>query len=285
MKVKAILSLTRFSLSVAIAFSAMAGQLLYAHSFTRVSLYTFLGVTLLSMGASALNQYQERFLDAKMGRTMHRPLPSGTIKPNQALMMVSLLVIAGTLLLFFTTTLTATLLGIFNLFWYNLVYTPLKTRNQFVLLVGALTGAIPPMIGWTASGGDPFSVTIVAVAFFMFLWQIPHFWLILLKYGKEYEAAGFTPISFIALGKHIKPILFIWVIGTSASTLFFPVLHIVSNIPMIIALLIMNIGLISLFYSYLFNKNPRVSLRSAFGSIYLYQVIILIVLVVDAFGK
>lgn len=283
MKFKSVLHLTRFSLSSAIAFSALAGQLLYSHVFNLCSLCTFLGVTLLSCGASALNQYQERFLDAKMGRTMIRPLPSGLILPGSALLIAAILTMSGTLLLLFTTTITATVLGLFNLVWYNLVYTPLKTRSQFVLLIGALTGAIPPMIGWTAAGGSLLNTTILSVALFMFLWQIPHFWLILLKYGKEYEAAGFSPISFIALGNHIKPILFIWVLGTSSSTLFFPIFGVVSDASFIIALIVINIGLIALFYTYLFKKQPRITLRSVFGSIYLYQVIILIVIVMDAF--
>ena len=281
-KLSNILQLTRFGLSMAIGFSAVAGQLLASHGLNLITFYTFLGVVLLSGAASALNQFQERDLDAKMGRTRNRPLPAGYINPASAILLSIVLGLSGASLLFFGTTWMATCLGIFNLVWYNLVYTPLKQKSPFALLIGAVTGAIPPMIGWCAAGGSITDSTILAVACFMFLWQIPHFWLILLKYGKEYEAAGFGPLSAITFGSNIKSILFIWVVGTSISTLLFPYFHIVSSLFLVVILLGVNAFLIYFFYRFLFSPKQTIHLRSAFGTIYLYQLLVLVVLIISS---
>ncbi len=77
----------------------------------------------------------------------------------------------------------AAALGIFTLLWYNLVYTPLKRITAFAVLPGALIGAMPPLIGWTAAGGNPLDMEIMAVAFLLFVGQMPHYWLLLLKIG------------------------------------------------------------------------------------------------------
>lgn len=280
--VRQILLLTRFPLSIAIGFSAVTGQLIYSHTFDLCTLYTFAGVVLLSGAASAINQYQERTVDAKMGRTHHRPLPSGHMKPSTALIISVSIGLTGFFLLFFTTTWISAVLGIFNLLCYNLVYTPLKRKYSFTLLIGAVTGAVPPVIGWCASGGQVFDSGIIPVALFMFLWQIPHFWLILFKYGREYEAAGFGPLSVITRGSNKKSILFVWILGTSVSTIMFPYFHIVSGISVVALLLFTNVFLIVFFYRYLFISKPIIHPGSAFRTIYLYQVLILCILILNA---
>jgi protoheme IX farnesyltransferase len=194
------------------------------------------------------------------------------------LIIVFFLTILGTFILYYWTTPLATFLGLFNMFWYNAVYTPLKTKTAYVVLPGALTGAVPPMIGWVAAGGYLFDPSIISVAVFMFLWQIPHFWLLLLKYGKEYENAGFASLTSVVNDQHAKLIIFIWVAGTAVSSLLFPLLHLISNIYVIVLLTIVNILLISFFYKVVFNRKRSFQFRPAFYSIYLYQVIILLIL-------
>jgi len=277
-----ILLLTRFTLSLAIGFSAVAGQLIFSHSFSLCTFYTLAGIVLLSGSASALNQYQERTLDARMGRTLRRPLPSGQMKPSTALVIAVSIGLAGFFLLLFTTTWISAVLGIFNLLCYNLVYTPLKCKYSFTLLIGAVTGAVPPIIGWCASGGSMFDSKILSIALFMFLWQIPHFWLILFKYGKEYESAGFGPLSVITRGSNKKTILFVWVLGTSVSTIMFPYFRIVSSLSIVVILLFINVFLISFFYRFLFVPKPSFKPGSAFRTIYLYQILILGILIVSS---
>src|SRR5512138_4008973 len=129
-----LLSLVKFYLSLAIAFSSFAGFVLFTGTVPITAFLCAGGVFLLSAGAAAFNQYQERDLDALMERTRNRPIPSGKILPNQALVLASLLTIGGTALLWGSAGWNAAgwgtaLLGLLNLGWYNLVYTPLKTRS------------------------------------------------------------------------------------------------------------------------------------------------------------
>jgi len=204
------------------------------------------------------------------------------MSPKAALFIALITGLAGFSILFFATTWISAVLGIFNLMCYNMVYTPLKQKYSFSLLIGAITGAIPPVIGWCASGGYVFDSTIIPVAVFMYLWQIPHFWLILFKYNSDYEAAGFEPLLFITRLGNKKDILFVWILGTSVSTILFPYFHVVSSLYLILILLAMNVILIYFFYKFLFGSKPTINLRVAFGTFYLYQISILAILIINA---
>lgn len=273
-----IIKLTRFPLSAAIAFSALAGFFIHNQGLCTAVLPVFAGVFFLSCGASALNQYQERETDRFMERTQNRPIPARLISPLFALIISAILAAAGLAMLYFTSP-TAFWLGAFNLFWYNAVYTPLKLKTRFVVLIGALTGAIPPLIGWTASGGSIFSPTILFVALFMYLWQVPHFLLLALKYSGEYKAAGFPALSKAPNHENIKWIIFIWLMWTSLSTFFFPLFHILTNGFIIAALLIINGWVILYFYRMLISRHNTLNFSFAFRFIHVYQSIVLMILI------
>jgi heme o synthase len=277
-----LLKLTRFYLSMAVSFSSLAGFILYSKSFTWTALYAFLGVLFLSGAASALNQYQERHLDARMKRTQNRPLPSGQISSRVAIIIAILLGITGALLLYFLSTPMTAYLGLFNMLWYNAVYTPLKKRTSYAVLIGAVTGSIPPLMGWTAAGGSIFSPQFIIFAFFMFLWQIPHFWLLLMKFGKEYETAGFPSVVSSISDVNVKIIVFIWIICTSVSTFFFPLFHVISNGYLIGTLILLNVFLITFFYRSITSENIFFNTKSAFRSLYLFQIMVLILLMIQA---
>jgi heme o synthase len=153
--------------------------------------HTILGTGLVASGASALNQYFERHLDARMVRTRNRPLPDGRLSPNEALLFSAVIASAGVgYLLYFVNGLTA-LLGAATLAGYVLVYTPLKTRTALCTLIGAFPGAAPPVMGWTAARGE---VDAVALSLFaiLFLWQMPHFFAIAWIFTEDYTRAGFS---------------------------------------------------------------------------------------------
>jgi protoheme IX farnesyltransferase len=153
--------------------------------------HAIVGTALVASGASALNQYFERNLDARMVRTRNRPLPNGRLVPNEALIFSSLISAAGVAyLLFFVNALTAAL-GAATLAGYILVYTPLKTRTRLCTLIGAFPGAAPPVMGWTAARGE---VDAVALSLFaiLFLWQMPHFFSIAWIFTEDYARAGFS---------------------------------------------------------------------------------------------
>jgi len=154
-------------------------------------LHTIVGTGLVAGGASALNQYFERDLDARMVRTRNRPLPGGRLVPNEALIFASIISGFGiAYLVFFVNVLTGAL-GAATLTGYILVYTPLKTRTTLCTLIGAFPGAAPPVMGWTAARGE---IDAVALSLFaiLFLWQMPHFFAIAWIFTEDYARAGFS---------------------------------------------------------------------------------------------
>jgi heme o synthase len=153
--------------------------------------HAIVGTGLIASGASALNQYFERELDARMVRTRNRPLPDGRLVPNEALVFSAIISAAGIIYLaLFVNGLTA-VIGAATLGGYVLVYTPLKTRTTLCTLIGAFPGAAPPVMGWTAARGE---VDAVALSLFaiLFLWQMPHFFSIAWLFTEDYKRAGFS---------------------------------------------------------------------------------------------
>lgn len=185
-----------------------------------------LGVLVLAAGASALNQCQEVRLDARMKRTASRPLPSGRIDLGTALFISVLLLGFGFYLLASIEGDIAVLLGLGALavVWYNGLYTYLKRVTAFSVVPGALVGAIPPVIGFVAGGGDPLDPMIMLVAVFFAIWQVPHFWLLLLLCGREYGKAGMPTLTAVFSERQLIRITFIWLLTTAVAGLFFPAL-------------------------------------------------------------
>jgi heme o synthase len=153
--------------------------------------HTILGTGLVASGASALNQYFERELDARMVRTRNRPLPDGRIVPHEALAFSAAIAGGGVLYLIFFVNFLTGLIGAATLVGYILVYTPLKTRTTLCTLIGAFPGAAPPVMGWTAARGE---VDAIALSLFaiLFLWQMPHFFAISWIFTEDYMRAGFS---------------------------------------------------------------------------------------------
>ncbi len=142
--------------------------------------HTILGTALVAGGASALNQYFERDLDARMHRTRNRPLPDGRLFPNEALLFSAVTSLAGAAYLIFFVNILTGLLGILTLAAYIFVYTPLKTRTALCTLIGAFPGAAPPLMGWTAARGE---IDAVALSlFFAISWV----------FTEDYARGGFS---------------------------------------------------------------------------------------------
>jgi protoheme IX farnesyltransferase len=154
------------------------------------------GTGLLACGASALNQYLERDLDAKMRRTQDRPLPSGRMTPPTVLALGWVWSVAGVLLLTLGVNLLTGLVGALTLATYVWVYTPLKRVTWLNTLVGAVPGGLPPLMGWTAATGTlgAGGWALFAIQFF---WQVPHFMAIAWLYREEYARAGFQMLPVL----------------------------------------------------------------------------------------
>lgn len=189
-----------------------------------------LGVLLLAFGSAALNHYQEKDFDAKMNRTKGRPIPSGRISSVNVLKISLILILLGSVILLLGTNLLALGFGLLNLIWYNFVYTILKRKTPFAIVPGSLVGAIPPVIGWVAAGGALLDPQIIVIAFFFFIWQIPHFWLLLLILDKDYRQAGFPTLTQVFSKEQLSRITFVWIIATVVTGLMIPLFGIVSEL-------------------------------------------------------
>ena len=154
---------------------------------------TVFGTTLIAAGTSAFNHCIERATDAQMRRTAVRPLPSGQLREREAWLFAASLVAAGSIYLALTAGIEACLLGLFTTVTYLGIYTPLKKRTSWATAIGAIPGAMPPLIGWVASGN---SLNLEAWVLFavMFLWQFPHFLAIAWMYREDYARAGLRMI-------------------------------------------------------------------------------------------
>src|SRR6266581_8438211 len=157
---------------------------------------TLLGTALVASGASALNQLLEREYDAKMLRTQDRPLPSGRLQPVTVLIVGCFSAAIGLAYLALTVNLTTSILGAVSLLSYLFIYTPLKRITWLNTAVGAVPGALPPLMGWTAARneltGEGWSLFAI-----LFFWQIPHFLAIAWMYREEYQKAGFVMLPSI----------------------------------------------------------------------------------------
>jgi protoheme IX farnesyltransferase len=271
-------ALMRLRLSVMVTFSALIGFLIAPYQ-SRTDLFLLVaGVFLLACGTSALNQIQEKERDKLMARTKNRPLAAGHLSLSSAGLMVLLMLTAGSLALAFIGW-APLLLGIANIFFYNAVYTPLKTRTPLAILPGALVGAIPPVMGWTAAGGPLLHPTIVYVAAFMLLWQLPHFWLLLVAHAKDYERAGFKGFPKFLNPEHIRAIIFSWTLLSSLFLFSFPMFGIQFQWTHVLLLAVVNASFICLFYFLLFHKELNPANKKAFIVLNSYALTMLILFV------
>lgn len=159
-------------------------------------LHTLLGTALIASGTAALNQWYEREADAKMKRTMARPIPSGRVTPPHALQFGIFLSIAGFVDLWFGANLLTALLGLFTLASYLFLYTPMKQRSRHSTTIGAIPGAMPPLIGFAAASGTLNWNAWILYAI-LFLWQFPHFYAIAWMYRADYERAGILMLPVV----------------------------------------------------------------------------------------
>jgi protoheme IX farnesyltransferase len=157
---------------------------------------TVVGTTLVAAGTSALNHYIERASDSFMRRTAGRPLPSGQLRPIEALLFGGSLVVAGTVYLAFTAGVLASFLAVFTCASYLGIYTPLKKRTTLATAIGAIPGAMPPLIGWVAAGGS-LNLGAWVVFAIMCLWQFPHFFAIAWMYREDYSRAGIKMLPVV----------------------------------------------------------------------------------------
>ena len=245
-------AITKAGLAVSVVFSSIAGFLLGVADFASLNIGVLVKLIVggyCMVGASnAYNQVIEKDLDALMDRTKNRPIPSGRMQPNVALLIAILLTILGIVLLY-TINPKSAMFGAISIFLYTSLYTPLKTVTSLSVFVGAFPGAIPFMLGWVAATNN-FGIEAGTLFLIQFFWQFPHFWAIGWFLYEDYEKAGFfmLPTGKKDKGTALQVILYtLWLIVTS----LLPVLGYTGQlyITPIAAVVVFLLGLWMLFYA------------------------------------
>jgi len=241
---------------------------------------TLIGTALVAAGTNALNQYVEREHDARMKRTKNRPLPAGRMTPRAALIFSSAIAAIGTIYLALAVNPLTAFLGAFTLTSYIFVYTPLKRISTACTIIGAIPGAIPPLMGWTAVTGALGAGGWIAFGI-LFFWQLPHFMAISWIYREDYGRGGFAMTSVRdAEGT-----------STARQAIFFSLALIaVSVLPSYIGMtgvgyavgvVIAGVALLAASVLFFFDRTNRVAMR-LFMTSNLYLVAVMVLLVVCA---
>lgn len=191
-KMAAYRELVKFRLSFLVAFSAAFGfALAQPHQLDWVGLLWLAFAGFLLSGASVtINQVIEKELDKKMSRTQNRPLPTGRVSTKEAIAFSVFIGLLSLVILWFTTNPLTVGLAFLSMVLYSFVYTPLKRVGPIAVFVGAIPGALPPLLGWTAATGM-LSVEALLIFSIQFIWQFPHFWAIAWVSDDDYRKAGF----------------------------------------------------------------------------------------------
>jgi heme o synthase len=204
-------------------------------------LATLIGSSLIVAGSCSLNNYIDRDIDHLMERTKDRPTVTGRVQPGKVALMSFLLIGAGTAFLF-TTTVTAAVIGLIGVFSYVVLYT-MWSKRQYVsnTIVGSISGAVPPLIGWAAVDANLDMMAWMLFAI-VFVWQPPHFYALAMRRVEEYRAAGIPMLPVVKGFKATKRSIFLWVTALLPLPFFIPEL----GIPFLFLATVLNIGWLAL---------------------------------------
>lgn len=183
--------LAKVPLCLLIGCSTLFGYILADPVIVPQTILTGGGIFILATGAATLNSLQEFRLDGELARTSNRPLPKGLLPPFQAGVQSLILLLSGFLtILIATDNFLPFTAAAFAVALYNGIYTPLKKKSVLAIIPGAICGALPPYIGWLAGGGSGVGYPAVLLIVLFILWQIPHFWLVLLTFQDDYRGSS-----------------------------------------------------------------------------------------------
>lgn len=280
-KIGYFLRLSKLSIMIPVSFTSFTGYFIFRPHFSLNILLVTIGVLLLAISASVLNQLQEIEIDSRMDRTRNRPLPSRKISISQASIFFFLNLITGSLILFSAGGYRALLIGLLTIIWYNGIYTFAKRITAFAVIPGALTGALPPLIGWVAAGGGIWDRPVIFLEFLFFTGQIPHFWLLMLQYGDEYRKAGLPDLTNIFTRLQISRLTFTWVVTSVIAALFLCFFEIIHHSALSFLLFSASAYLVWKFSHLLRGELEKTNYREYFVILDLYYLLLLILLICD----
>ncbi len=282
-KMSLIAEIVKLRITVMVSLTTALSYFVGISKLTFDFIFPVVGILLLACSSAALNQFQERYTDALMDRTRNRPIPSGKIKSINVLLITLILLLLGSLILILKTNLTTLLIGLLTFYWYNGVYTPLKKKFSLAIIPGSLVGALPPLAGWAATGQNIFDNKILFVSFYFFVWQIPHFWLLLLVHGKDFSKGGFPVLTDRMSRKSISIVTFSMLIVTVLISVSIPFFNILNFYVSYILLLGFSVFMIFIAFKFLKSDLSKKEIVKTFIGINIFTLCFITLLVFDKF--
>lgn len=251
------MELNKVRITFAVTLTTIAGYVLAKGTIDAEIILPVIGLFILACGSAVINHIQDRDKDAIMERTINRPIPSGSISTQAAIFIAIFEVVLGSAMIYYGAGFLAMQLGLLALIWYNGIYTPLKRKTAFAVIPGSVIGSLPPLVGWVAAGGSLADPKAMVLALFFFMWQVPHFWLLMIKYGNEYSKAGFPSITSKISEQQLKNSTFLWTVATAVSALMVAMSGLIDLTIFKIIILMASIWLIVVFAGLLRIKSKR----------------------------
>lgn len=211
---------TKFVLSFAVSLSTLFAYIMAKGEVGLDMLLATLSVLLVALGVSTLNQVQEYQSDAKMERTKNRPIAAGRMSPQTGIIIGSVLIALAMGLIYSLLGLTGVNIFMFAFIWYNAMYTPLKKKSALAVVPGAILGVIPPAIGWLTAGHSLMELEFIALALYFFIWQVPHFWLLVMLFHGDYKDGGYPTAMKLFGQASLQRLTFVWLIFTIQAGIF-----------------------------------------------------------------
>lgn len=211
---------TKFILSFAISLSALFAYIMAKGEVGLDMLFATFSVLLVAMGVSTLNQVQEYKEDSKMARTKNRPIAAGRMTPRTGTLIAVVLIALSLVSIYALLGLTGVNIFAFAFIWYNLMYTPLKKKSALAVVPGAILGVIPPAVGWLVAGNSLMELEFVALAIYFFIWQVPHFWLLVMLFHGDYKDGGYPTAMRLFGEASLQRLTFVWLVFTIQAGIF-----------------------------------------------------------------
>jgi len=218
--VKDFFIVTKFVLSFAVSLSALFAYIMAKGEVGLDMCLATFAVLLVAMGVSTLNQVQEYKSDAKMERTKNRPIAAGRMTPQTGIIIAGVMIILAMLLIYSLLGLTGVNIFMFAFIWYNAMYTPLKKKSALAVIPGAILGVIPPAIGWLVAGHSLMELEFIALGLYFFIWQVPHFWLLVMLFHGDYKDGGYPTAMRLFGQASLQRLTFVWLMFTIQAGIF-----------------------------------------------------------------
>ena len=266
---------------MAVALTTITGYVLGNASFDKGVFWVTLGIFFMACAASVLNHVQESQTDALMHRTRNRPIPAGKISKGKVLIIFALEFVTGAIILALKTNITTFILALLALIWYNFIYTYMKRISAHAVIPGSVIGAIPPLAGWAASGGELADPRAWVMALFFFVWQVPHFYLLVMKYGEQYEKAGIPSLTGQYSERIIRLMIFLWILTTAIASLFLYLFGVIESTVSAVIIFGSSLWLLISFFIPVVNQKKSFEPFRYFMRINFYVLLVIILLNLD----